>query len=233
MRKAIREEIKHGSDWIKLLVTGAFMTANDDPNLVHFSPSELETAKEECQRLKRPIMAHAHSAEGIKAAIRGGARSIEHGSFIDDEGIQMMLDAGLYLVPTIYIGEYYLERPEAKVDKMNDIHLKTKETYFNCIRRAHQRGVKMVLGTDYVGWPVENNFKEMIWMHNILKMTPMQVIKSATSVSAEMLQWEIGSIEKGKLADIIAVEGDPSVDLSKIENIKFVMIGGKVVRQSK
>ena len=116
MRKAVREEIKNGSDWIKLLVTGAFMSVGDNPAHVHFSPEELNAAVEEARRREVPVMAHAHAAEGIKQAVRAGVRSIEHGTFMDDEAIDLMVENGVYLVPTLYIGEYFIEKGSDLVD---------------------------------------------------------------------------------------------------------------------
>ena len=106
----MREEIKYGSDWVKLLVTGAFMSAGDNPADVHFSPEELAVAVEEATRHGVPVMAHAHATEGIKQAIRAGVRSIEHGTFLDDEAIRLLVEHGTFLVPTLYIGDYYIEK---------------------------------------------------------------------------------------------------------------------------
>ncbi len=121
IRKAIREEIKFGSDWIKLLVTGAYQSVGDDPRNVAFSPEELRAAVEEASRHNVPVAAHAHAAEGIKQAVAAGVRSIEHGTFIDDEGIQMMAAKGTFLVPTIYVGDYYTEGDKLRAqDKQDD-----------------------------------------------------------------------------------------------------------------
>jgi imidazolonepropionase-like amidohydrolase len=118
VRRAVREEVKYGGDWIKLLVTGAFMSAGDNPKDVHFSPEELEVAVAEANRLGVPVMAHAHSAEGVKMAVKAGVRSIEHGTFIDAEGVRLMVEHGTYLVPTVYIGDFYIEeRPDAEAQQ--------------------------------------------------------------------------------------------------------------------
>jgi imidazolonepropionase-like amidohydrolase len=108
MRKAVRNEVKYGSDWIKLMVTGAFMSAGDDPKDVHMSPEELAVAMDEAGRLGVPVMAHAHSTEGIIQAIEAGVRSIEHGTFIDEKGVRLARRRGTYLVPTFYLGDYYI-----------------------------------------------------------------------------------------------------------------------------
>jgi imidazolonepropionase-like amidohydrolase len=124
VRKAIRREIKYGSDWIKLLVTGAFQSVGDNPRNVAFSPEELRVATEEASRLGVPVAAHAHAAEGIKQAVQAGVRSIEHGTYMDDEAIRMMAKHGTFLVPTIYIGDYYAEGDQLLAQEKNDDYTK-------------------------------------------------------------------------------------------------------------
>ncbi len=233
IRKAVRKEIKYGSDWIKLMVTGAFMTAGDNPENVHFSPGELTAAVEEASRRDVPVMAHAHAAEGIKMAVKAGVRTIEHGSFIDEEAMDLMVRQGTYLIPTLMIHIYFEELPtaEAALQKAVDINRKTKENFYNNMRLAVKKGVKFGLGTDDIGWPPRYSAGEF---EEYLKigMTPMQAILCATRVNSEILGKEndIGSIAEGKLADIIAVMGDPLKDITELQRVKFVMIGGKVVK---
>lgn len=234
VRKAVREEIKYGSDWIKLLVTGAFMTAGDNPQNVHFSPEELRAAVEEAKRRGVPVMAHAHSTEGIKQAVMAGVRSIEHGTFIDQEAIRMMIDSGTYLIPTVYVGEYFLEEHENSeaLAKAVALHKKYNTQSDDNIRRAIAAGVKVGIGSDYVGMPIEKCVREFGQMVR-LGMSPMQAIEAGTRVNAELLQLDdqIGTIEVGKRADIIAVEGQPDRDISDLERVSFVMKDGKVVRR--
>ena len=236
IRKAIRNEIKYGSDWIKILVTGAFMTTGDNPKNVHFSPEELKAAVEEAARRDVPVMAHAHATEGIKQAIKAGVRSIEHGSFIDEEAIDMMIQQGTYLVPTLTIGLYFEEKiPDSKaLVKAIELNKKLKLDIYKNYMLAIKKGVKVCVGTDYVGWPAEYSAREFSELVK-LGMTPMQAIQAGTKVNAELLrkEKEIGTIEVGKLADIIAVKGDPLKDISELQRVKFVMIGGKVVRNEK
>lgn len=233
VRKAVREEIKNGSDWIKLLVTGAFMTSGDNPQNVHFSPEELQAAVEEASRRNVPVMAHAHSTEGIKQAVAAGVRSIEHGTFIDEDAVQMMLEHGTYLVPTVYVGEYFLEEHENSeaLAKAVALHKKYNEESDANIRHAIEAGVKVGIGSDYVGMPVENCIREFAQMVR-LGMTPMQAIEAGTRVNAEllMLDGEIGTIEVGKRADIIGVEGQPDQAISDLAGVRFVMKEGVVVR---
>lgn len=234
VRKAVREEIKYGSDWIKLLVTGAFMTAGDNPQNVHFSPEELRAAVEEAKRRGVPVMAHAHSTEGIKQAVMAGVRSIEHGTFIDQEAIRMMIDSGTYLIPTVYVGEYFLEEHENSeaLAKAVALHKKYNSQSDNNIRRAIAAGVKVGIGSDYVGMPIEKCVREFGQMVH-LGMSPMEAIQAGTRVNAELLQLDdqIGTIEVGKRADIIAVNGQPDQDISHLERVAFVMKDGKVVRR--
>ncbi len=231
-RKAVREEIKHGSDWIKVLASGAMMSAGNDPNRAHFSPDELRAIVDEASRLGVPVAAHSHSAAGIKAAVLAGARTIEHGTFIDDEGIQLMAEKGVYLVPTLYVGDYYLnEQPESEAQaKMNELTRKFRAQHMAAVGKALEAGVKVTVGTDYVGFPVQQGVRELGLLVEA-GMTPMQAIQAATRVNAELLGWQdrIGTVEPGKLADIIAVPGDPLRDLAVLENVAFVMLGGRVI----
>ena len=233
VRRAVREEIKYGADWIKLLVTGAFMSAGDNPKDVHFSPEELEVAVAEATRLGVPVMAHAHSAEGIKQAVRAGVRSIEHGTFIDAEGVRLMVEHGTYLVPTMYIGDYYInEAPDAEAQqKMVELSKRYREEFFANIGAAIRAGVKVTVGSDFGGYDPLINAREFASLVEA-GMTPMQAIQAGTRVAAELLEWEdrVGTLEAGKLADIIAVSGDPLEDLSELERVIFVMKGGEVVK---
>jgi imidazolonepropionase-like amidohydrolase len=233
VRRAVREEIKYGADWIKLLVTGAFMSAGDNPKDVHFSPEELEVAVAEATRLGVPVMAHAHSAEGIKQSVRAGVRSIEHGTFIDAEGVRLMVEHGTYLVPTMYIGDYYInEAPDAEAQqKMVELSKRYREEFFANIGAAIRAGVKVTVGSDFGGYDPLINAREFASLVEA-GMTPMQAIQAGTRVAAELLEWEdrVGTVEAGKLADIIAVSGDPLEDLSELERVIFVMKGGEVVK---
>lgn len=235
MRKAVRNEIKYGSDWIKLLVTGAFMTAGDNPQNVHFSPEELAVAVDEAKRRDVPVMAHAHSAEGIKMSLRAGAKTIEHGSFLDDEGIALLLKHDAYLIPTLTIGKWFLEFQEDSEALAKAIAL-TKQYKVSTeamLSKAIQAGVKIGVGTDLTGTVPEycaNEFSELVR----LGMTPMQAIMAGTRVNAEALGklHEFGTIEVGKLADLVAVEGDPLKDINLLKKISFVMKNGKVVKRN-
>jgi imidazolonepropionase-like amidohydrolase len=236
IRKAIRNEIKYGSDWIKILETGAFMTTGDNPQNVHFSPEELKVAVEEAARRDVPVMAHAHATDGIKQAIKAGVRSIEHGSFMDEEAIDLFVQHGTWLIPTLTIDLYFKEQlaDSKALVKAIELAKATRERVYKYLRLAIQKGVKIGVGTDYIGWPAEYSAREFAELVK-LGMTPMQAIQAGTKVNAELLRKEneIGTIEVGKLADLIAVKGDPLKDISELQKVKFVMLGGKVVKNEK
>ena len=234
IRKAIREEIKYGSDWIKLLVTGAYQSVGDDPRNVAFSPEELEAAVSEASRHNVPVAAHAHAADGIKQAVAAGVRSIEHGTFIDDEGIRMMADKGTFLVPTIYVGDYYTEGDKLRAqDKQDDYATHQRGKFLAAVGRAHKQGVKIAVGVDLGGYMTDPVMfvREMAVLVEA-GLTPMQAIQAGTRVGAELLRWDdrLGTIEAGKLADLVAVAGNPLDDMKALERVEFVMVGGKVAK---
>ena len=235
MRKAIRNEIKYGSDWIKLLVSGAFMTAGDNPENVHFSQEELNVAIEEARRRDVPVMAHAHSAEAIKMSVKAGAKTIEHGSFMDDESIRLMAERGTYLVPTLSIGKWFMEFNENSVALSKAIELTKKHTagFERMLGKAIQSGVKVLVGTDLGGTMPEysaNEFSELVR----IGLTPIQAINAGTGLAAEALgkEKEIGTIEPGRFADLVAVPGDPLLDIHLLKKVSFVMKEGKIIRRN-
>jgi imidazolonepropionase-like amidohydrolase len=234
MLKAVRNEAKFGADWIKLLVTGAFMTVGDNPKNVAFSPDELRTAVEEANRLNLPVAVHAHATEGIKQAVRAGVRSIEHGTFLDDEAIDLMVEHGTYLVPTIYIGDYYGKVRKLRAQEKNDEYYeKYRAKFLSMVGKAHAAGVRIAVGLDLGGYNMDP--RHFVGEFSVLVeagLTPMQAIQAGTRVAAELLMWDsLGTIEQGQLADIIAVSGNPLEDISALEDVGFVMIDGKIVRR--
>ena len=237
MRQAIREEIKFGADWIKLLVTGAFMSAGDNPKNVHFSPEELFAAVSEADRFGVPVAAHAHATRGIRMAVEAGVRSIEHGTYIDTETMVLMAELGTFLVPTLYITDVLGDEDSNYREKTANVAFKKKgqADLLARVGAAHRHGVRIAAGVDLGGYhhdPTES-VREIAALVKA-GLSPMAAIQAATSVGAELLDMtdQVGSLEAGKFADIIAVPGNPLVDLSTLERVVFVMKGGKVVKQS-
>ncbi|NNC99857.1 MAG: amidohydrolase family protein, partial [Gammaproteobacteria bacterium] len=235
IRKAIRTEAKYGADWIKVLVTGAFMSVGDSPRSVQFSEEEFRAVIDEARRQDMPVMAHAHATEGINMAVKLGARSIEHGTYLDDESIKLMRQYGTYLVPTLYVGDYYNDpRNQLREQQANDDYTKNyRHSFLEMVGKAHRAGVKVVSGVDLGGY----DYDPTVYVRELAVlmeagMTAMEAIQATTSVPAEMLnqQQQIGAIEVGRKADIIAVAGDPLQDISLLEQVKFVMKNGVIVR---
>ncbi len=235
MRTAVRQDVKFGADWIKLYVTGGFFSAGDDPGQQHFSDEEIEMAVGEAARLGRFVAAHAHGAQGIKAAVKAGVRTIEHGTWIDSEGIGLMKTHGTYLVPTMRTIEVLAEDPGADASAGRRKAYELSRRHFAAmmanIGKAMKAGVKTCLGSDMVTLPHGLAAQELR-LHVQAGQSTMEAIRSATMVSAEALAMDerIGSIEPGKLADIIAVEGDPLQDITVLEHVGFVMKNGTVYR---
>jgi imidazolonepropionase-like amidohydrolase len=234
IRKAVRQEIKYGSDWIKLLVTGAYQSVGDDPRNVAFSPEEIKAAVDEANRHGVPVAAHAHATEGIKQAVAAGVRSIEHGTFIDDDGIKMMVEHGTFLVPTIYVGDYYAEGDKLRAQDKEDDYVKNmRGKFLAAVGRAHKAGVKIAVGIDLGGYMTDPTVyvREMTVLLEA-GFTPMEAIQAGTRVGAELLRWDdrLGTVEKGKLADLVAVSGNPLDDMKALEKVSFVMVGGHVAK---
>jgi imidazolonepropionase-like amidohydrolase len=229
-----REIIKYGADCIKIAATGGVLSKGDSPGAEQFSDEEIRAIITEAHRLGRKVAAHAHGAAGIKQAVQAGVDSIEHGSFIDDEAIQMMKQHGTYLVPTLYLGDWFLENykkvgiPEFMVAKARVVMPAARLN----IARAFKADVKVAFGTDAAVYPHGLNAREFGVMVK-LGMPPMQAIKSATINAADLIGWSerVGVLEPGHYADIIAVPGDPSTSVEVLEKVEFVMKGGKVVKQ--
>jgi len=236
VRKAIRREVKFGSDWIKLLVTGAFMSVGDNPRNVAFSAEELKVAMEEAKRLNVPVAAHAHATAGINMAVKAGARSIEHGTYLDDESIRLMKKHGTFLVPTIYVGDYYNDESQAlrAQDKNDHYSNNIRSTFLRQVGKAHKAGVKIAVGLDLGGEQYNPTLsaRELAVLIEA-GMSPMEAVQAATRVGAELLGWDhkLGVLAPGMLADIIAVAGNPLKDISELERVNFVMIDGKIVKQ--
>jgi imidazolonepropionase-like amidohydrolase len=188
----------------------------------------------EAHRLGRKVAAHAHGGDGIKLAVLAGVDSIEHGTYIDDEGIKLMKEKGTYLVPTIYLTEWFMENqsklglPPQIIAKANAVMPAMKKN----LTHAIQQGVPVAFGTDAAVYPHGLNAREFAVLVR-MGLTPLQAIQTATVNASKLLDRadSIGTIEVGKYADLIAVEGDPTKDVTELERIKFVMKGGVVIRR--
>ena len=231
-RTAVREQISHGADWIKVYSDRSYRVREDGvlDDIPTFTLEELKAIVDEAHRERHKVASHAMALYGVHNSIEAGVDSIEHGNYIADEDMKAMVAHGTFYVPTIYVGAYVAEgRAAAGAPvwvKMLSIH---EETF----RRAMKAGVKIAFGTDAGGfaWTV-NPAKEFAYMVK-WGMTPAQALRSATTSAAELLGWsdQVGSIEAGKFADIVAVPGDPLADVSQLEKVDFVMKGGKVYKK--
>ena len=233
IRHTIRAQEKYGVDVIKILATGGVLSRGDKPGAPQYTLEELKVAAETAHMGGRKIAAHAHGAEGIKNAILAGIDSIEHGSLVDDEGIRLAKERGTYFVMDIYNDDYLLnEAPkfgltEEKLEKEKTVGKLQRENF----EKAFKAGVKMAFGTDAGVYPHGDNAKQFFYMVKY-GMTPAQAIRAATSSAADLIgrKADVGTIESGKYADIIAVDADPMSDVRALEHVSFVMKGGVVYK---
>ena len=233
IKKLIRTEIKNGADVIKMIATAGVLSEEESVGAPQYSQEEMNAVVQEAAMWGKKVAAHAHGAEGIKRAIKSGVASIDHGSLIDDEGIQMMIKRGTYLVADVYNDDYILAEfsrmgyPQKIIEKERLIGRLQRENF----KKAALAGVKIAYGTDAGVYPHGWNGKQFFHMVR-WGLTPMQAIQSATINAADLLGWDdrVGTIESGKFADIVAVRNDPLVNISELENINFVMKGGSVIK---
>ena len=229
----VRENIKYGSDLIKVCATGGVLSKGDDPQASQYTLEEMRAIVADAHRLGRKVAAHAHGAQGILWASEAGVDSIEHGSYIDDADIAQMKKNSTYLVPTLYLGDWFLENAER--NHVPDFLLGKAKAVMPAARQniahAFASGVKVAFGTDAAVYPHGLNAHEFAVMVK-LGLTPLEAIKAATVNAADLLGWsgKVGSLEPGAWADIIAVDGDPLKDVTTLERVKFVMKGGEVTR---
>jgi imidazolonepropionase-like amidohydrolase len=234
VRHAVRTNFKHGSDFVKILATGAVLSKGIPPGAQQYSDEELAAAVEEATRWGRFVAAHAHGAEGIKAAIRAGVRTIDHGSMMDDEGIALLKERPeTFYVPTLYVIQAVVDEgkelhvPDSEIERSRQVSEFCNRTF----QRALAAGLPIGFGTDAGVFPHGRNARELT-MRVEEGEPPMQTIVSATSLNARIMRWEdrVGSIAPGKFADLIAVEGNPLTDISELERVRWVMKGGVIYR---
>jgi imidazolonepropionase-like amidohydrolase len=235
-RKAVREQISHGADWIKVYADRSYFvrpgaSAGEQvlDDIPTFTSDELHAIVDEAHRQRRPVASHAMALNGVHNSVEAGVNSIEHGNYIADADLRAMAAKGIYYVPTIYVGEYVAQ---GRAAAGAPVWLQMIHIHEDTFRRAMKAGVKIAFGTDAGGfdWNI-NPAKEFSSMVRF-GMTPEQALRSATLTAAELLgmQNDIGAIEPGKFADIVAVKGDPLKDVSVLEQVDWVMKGGVVYK---
>jgi imidazolonepropionase-like amidohydrolase len=231
-RKAVREQIMHGADWIKVYSDRSYRLRDDGvlDDIPTFTPDELRAIVDETHRQRHKIASHAMALNGVHNSVEAGVDSIEHGNYIAEEDLKTMATRGIYYVPTIFVGEYVAQ---GRANAGAPVWVKMIAVHEDTFRRAMKAGVKIAFGTDAGGfdWKV-NPAKEFSSMVKF-GMTPGQALRSATVTASELLgmQDKVGTIEAGKLADIVAVPGDPLADVTVMERVDFVMKGGAVYRK--
>jgi len=231
-RKAVREQISHGADWIKVYSDRSYFVRPDSvlDDIPTFTPDELHAIVDEAHREHHKVASHAMALRGVHNSVEAGVDSIEHGNYISDEDLKTMASRGIFYVPTIYVGAYVAE---GRAAAGAPVWLRMVAIHEDTFRRALKAGVKIAFGTDAGGfdWKVDpaKEFPYMVkW-----GMMPTQAIRAATSSAAELLDMgdKVGTIEAGKLADIVAVPGDPLKDIGLLERVDFVMKGGVVYKK--
>jgi imidazolonepropionase-like amidohydrolase len=229
----VREVIKYGADLIKICATGGVLSKGDNPQASQYTLEEMKAIVADAHRLGRKVAAHAHGAEGILWASQAGVDSIEHASYIDDMAIAEMKKNGTYLIPTLYLADWFMEHavenhvPDFLLAKAKDVMPAARKN----VAHAFSSGVKVAFGTDAAVYPHGLNAREFAVMVK-LGLTPLQAIQAATVNAADLLGWsdKTGTVNAGKWADLIAVDGDPLQDVTTLERVKFVMKGGEVVK---
>jgi imidazolonepropionase-like amidohydrolase len=235
IRQAVRLQIKYGADVIKTCATGGVLSEGDAVGATQYSFEELKALVDEANKLDRKVAAHAHGTEGIKLAVRAGVSSIEHGSFLDEEGARMMAERGTFLVPTLMAGEA-VERA-AKNGVLKGLRAEKALAAAAAMRRgikiAIANKVQIALGTDAGVIPHGTNAREFVLLVEWGGMSPMDSIIAGTMNGAKLLGWDksLGSLTPGKWADIVAVSGDPLKDIHNMEKVVFVMKNGVVYRR--
>jgi len=231
IRKAVRFEVKNGADVIKAAVSGGVLSLADEVDTPQLTPAEMAALVDESHRLRRKVAVHCHGDQAAREAIEAGVDSIEHGSFMKPETLAMMKKKGTYLTPTLMASEWIMGKlanyPAALQEKAKAAFNARSEMFRNAVKM----GVKISFGTDAAVYPHGENAKEFKLMVD-LGMSPIDALKSATTNDAELfgVAQKLGTLEKGKLADVIAVPGDPTTDITTTARVSFVMKEGKIIR---
>src|SRR5207248_2231308 len=230
IRHVVRTNLKNGADFIKILATGAVLSRGTPPGAQQYSEEEIRVAVEEAARWGRHVAAHAHGTDGIKAAIRAGVRTIDHGSMMDADAVDLLRSHHAYFVPTLYTSDAIAVNPNVPAsEKERSRQIKdVKDRSFQMVLKA---GLPIGFGTDAAVIPHGENARELSYRVR-LGESPMSAIVAATRTSAEIMGWSdrVGGVERGKFADLIAVSGDPLRDVGELERVSWVMKGGVVYK---
>jgi len=232
IRKTVRFEVKNGADVIKAAVSGGVLSLGDEVDTPQLTPAEMTALVDESHRLRKRVAVHCHGDQAAREAIEAGVDSIEHGSFMKPETLTMMKKKGTFLTPTLMASEWIMSKldnyPPALQAKAKAATAARSEMFRNAVKM----GIKISFGTDAAVYPHGQNAKEFKLMVD-LGMSAIDALKSATSNDAELLGigQKVGTLEKGKLADVIAMPGDPTSDITATERVYFVMKEGKIIRQ--
>jgi imidazolonepropionase-like amidohydrolase len=232
VRKAVRYQVKYGAEVIKVCATGGVLSEGDAVGVTQYGAEEMRAVVEEARRHERRVMAHAHGAEGIRIAAEAGVASIEHGSFVDEAGARMMLQKGTVLVPTLSAGE--MVEGAARRGRLTGLRaekaLAAAEAMRKGTRLAVRMGVPLALGTDAGVGDHGTNAREFRLMVEWAGLTPTQALVAGTSNAAKLLGWQdrVGTLAAGRFADVVAVPGDPTQDVTATERVAFVMKNGVV-----
>src|SRR5216110_856489 len=231
VRKAVRFEVRSGADVIKAAVSGGVLSLTDEVDTPQFTPAEMAALVDESHRLRKKVAVHCHGDQAAREAIEVGVDSIEHGSFMKTETLQLMKTKGTYLVPTLMATEYILSKIDSYPPALQAKARAAGAARSEMFRNAVKMGVKIALGTDAGVFPHGDNAKEFALMVG-LGMQPIDALRSGTSNDADLLGigQAVGTLEKGKRADIVAMPGDPTADITATEHISFVMKDGKIIR---
>jgi len=233
IRKAVRTNFKHGADFVKILAAGAVLSKGIAPGAQQYSEEELRAAVEEANRWGRPVAAHAHGTAGIVAALKAGVRTVDHGTMLNGEAIEILKGRKAWYAPTLLVGKLIVEQgkalgvPPAEIERQKQLGALAGASF----AMALKAGLEIPFATDAGVFAHGLNAREFA-VRAQFGEKPMQAIVSATRISARVMGWEdrVGSLEPGKLADLIAVAGDPLADITELERVRFVMKGGVVYR---
>lgn len=231
IRKAVRHEVKNGADVIKAAVSGGVLSLADEVDTPQFTPAEVAALVDETHRLRKKLAVHCHGDQAAKEAIEAGVDSIEHGSFLKPETLTLMKNKGTFLVPTLLATEYIMGKIDSYPPVLAAKARAAGAARTEMFRNAVKIGVKIGLGTDSAVFPHGQNAKEFKLMVD-LGMPAIEALRAATSMNAELfgISAKVGTLEKGKLADVVAIPGDPTTDISATERVTFVMKEGKIIK---